>query len=101
MNKVLSSLGISKSSLQEYKQHPKFTGAVLRYNKEIFIEHVPDVINAMKDQAIGGNVHAGKIFLDWVQDIRDENPGAIQNPDVSEEEVLTVVAQLRKKKFNN
>lgn len=89
---------IGMPMFDKWRYRPAFTGLVFRLNKDLMANHIPDIVMALKDQALCGNTKSAELFLNWVQDVRDEDPGNITDPDVTEEEVLLVVRQLRKKR---
>jgi len=69
-------------------------------NREYFTNYIPDIINAMKDQALAGNVKAAEMFLQWVQEFHVENPNE-KSPteEATVEEVRMVIQKIKKKKI--
>lgn len=78
----------------------RFIRLRLGFCKQLFTDYVPDVINALKDQAISGNVRAAEIFLTWLDEYRKENPGNIEPElEANEQEITAVLIKIRQKKI--
>lgn len=62
------------------------------------MNYVPDVILAMRNEAIAGNHQAAKIFLDYVGELEGKSLFEGDDYDVDYEEVKMTLKKLRLKK---
>lgn len=70
---IMGKLGISETVYYYWLRHPKFNDARRDFVKQYYKDDIPDVLNAMKDEAIAGNPQAAKLFLEYVDDF-DKDP---------------------------
>jgi len=98
MMDVCRELGVERRALTKWKNHPKFTAMVNQMNREYFATYIPDVINAVKDQALAGNIRAAEMFMKWVSDFHTENPEEAGIEEATIEEVRMVIQKIKRKK---
>lgn len=96
---IMGKLGIGEGTYYYWLNHPKFNEARKEFVKQYYKDDVPDVLNAMKDEAIAGNPQAAKLFLEYVEDFdkdpRNFDPGG--NSPIPIMEVKQIIINLQQK----
>lgn len=70
---ILGKLNIKEATYYHWLRHPRFNNARREFVKQYYKDDIPDVLLALKDEAVSGNVIAAKLFLEYVDDFnRDE-----------------------------
>lgn len=98
-------LGISEPTIHSWKNDPDIVDLTMNNVSKRFSDFVPDIVNALKDQAIAGSVPAIKLFLEYVTgaEFKGRQKEIYDNQryeeEVSEEEVKRILAKLKNKKI--
>lgn len=71
-------------------RNPKINSARKEFVKEYYKDDIPDVLLAMKDEAISGNPIAAKLFLEYVDDWNKD-----KNNDNDEEKLIIPRAEVK------
>jgi hypothetical protein len=64
-------LGISEPTIHAWKKMPEVILATKKTIENKFVDDIPDVLRALRDNALAGNSRAAKLFLDYIN-IGDE-----------------------------
>lgn len=87
-NFLMAKFGIAESTYYYCLRNPKFNEARRDFTKQFYKDDIPDILMAMKDEAISGNERAARLFLeyidDWNKDPRSIDPGAPQVVNIAE-----------------
>lgn len=98
-NFLMAKFGIAESTYYYCLRSQKFNAARREFTKQFYKDDIPDVLMAMKDEAISGNPVAAKLFLeyvdDWNRDPRSIDPEAPTTINVNE--TKTIVYNLQQK----
>lgn len=93
-------LGISQSNYYYWMRHPLVVKAKRQLTKNYFNDDVPDVLMALKNEALAGNVRAAEIFLQYVDDWKeDEIRGSEREVVYTPDEVKVIVRKFKTKKI--
>lgn len=88
---------ISKSGYHYWLNHPRIIEVKSVMTKLFFSDWVPDVLLAVRNEALNGNEKAAKLFLDYVKETGvDEDQ---EETIVDYEEVQLILKRIRKKKI--
>ena len=102
---AIQELKISEPTIHAWKKDADIQHAVKRIIKKKFSNAIPDVVLALRDQAISGNVQAAKIFLEYVDDwkLTHKKVNDIINPVertiMTKEQVQECLAEFRANKI--
>lgn len=103
-NEILGRFGISEGTYYYWLRHPKLNSARREFVKQYYKDDIPDVLMAMKDEAIAGNPVAAKLFLEYVDDFnkdeRTKDPNEV-NPVLQKGEVRIIIQQLTNKFYGS
>jgi len=89
-------LGVKVDTFYYWLRNPAFNKARAALTKQYYQDDVPDVLMAMRDEAMAGNERAARLFLEYVQDW-NKNPNNPADEDV--EDPLTIVKVNEAKKI--
>jgi hypothetical protein len=67
-NFIMAKIGISQDQYYVWLRDEKFNFARRDFLREYFKDDIPDVLMAMKDEALAGNERAARLFLEYVDD---------------------------------
>lgn len=93
-------IGVNTSTLRNWRTLPDIMAAVRELTQAMFADYVPDVIMAMKNEALAGNVHAARLFLEFVDDIHRDDP-ALNRPNWNKKEVNIIINNLEQKFYGD
>lgn len=101
---ILAKLGVTEASYFYWIRSPKFNKARRDFVKQYYQDDIPDVLMAMKNEAISGNERAARLFLeyvdDWNKDPRSVDPDEPINA-IKTKEVKIIINQLQQKFYGN
>jgi hypothetical protein len=71
--------------------------------KQYYKDDIPDVLMAIKDEAISGNPVAAKLFLEYVDDFNKDSKNGVDEtpPPIPKGEVKIIIQQLTQKFYGN
>jgi hypothetical protein len=85
---LMAKFNIAESTYYYCLRSPKFNNARRDFTKQFYKDDIPDILMAMKDEAISGNERAARLFLeyidDWNKDPRSIDPAAPQVVNIAE-----------------
>lgn len=98
-HKIKARLNISDSAYYYWMRHPVVLKVKRILTKRYFQDDIPDIIQALRDEAVSGNERAAKVFLDYVDEWQqeDENKPVIQVLNI--EQVNVLLDEFRQKKL--
>jgi len=67
-NFIMAKIGISQDQYYVWLRDERFNAARRDFVREYFKDDIPDVLMAMKDEALAGNERAARLFLEYVDD---------------------------------
>lgn len=85
---TMGRLGITRSQYDYWLRHPVILKAKAVLTKRYFQDDIPDILQAMRDEAISGNVKAAEVFLKYVDEWQAEEEAQRE----VKKEVMTKVA---------
>jgi len=97
---LIGKFNINLSQYYYWLRHPNLNAARREYVKQFYSDDIPDVLMAMKDEALAGNVHAARLFLEyvdeWDKDPRSKDPDERELP-IPASEVKVIIYNLQQK----
>lgn len=100
---IIARLGITEPTYYHWIRHPRFNDARREFVKQYYKDDIPDILMALKDEAIAGNPVAAKLFLEYVDDFNKDERKSGNNPDDSpgllKTEVKIIINQLTQKLY--
>lgn len=97
---IIARLGIVESTYYYWIRSPKFNKARRDFMRQYFQDDIPDILMAMKNEAIAGNERAARLFLEyvdeWDKDPRNADPNELPKA-ISTKEIKIVINQLQQK----
>lgn len=101
---IIGKLGITDGMYYSWLRNKRFNLARREFIKQYYQDDIPDVIMAMKDEALAGNERAARLFLEYVDDwdkdplnIDPDNPNNIKPIN----ELKIVINQLQQKFYGS
>lgn len=96
---IMGKIGISETQYYNWLRDPRLNEARRQYTKQFYQDDVPDILMAMKNEALAGNERAARLFLEYVADWdkRDTLDPAKQKPPIPINEVNIIIKQLEQK----
>lgn len=101
---ICARLDITEYQYFSWLQNKKINEARRALVKEYYKDDVPDVINAMKMEALAGNPMAAKLFLEYVDDFNKEEKKKepFVRPDMlPPQEINAIIINLEQKFYGN
>lgn len=100
---IMARLEITERVYYYWIRHPKFNDARREFVKQYFKDDIPDILMALKDEAIAGNPVAAKLFLEYVDDFNNEPGNKLldQPPPIPKGEIKIIINQLTNKFYGN
>ena len=98
--KSVVALGLGNTvTYDNWARHPKILEIKKILTKRYFKDSIPDILLALQNNALMGDVPAAKLFLSYVDNFDMEDKTAIQNNiNVTSDELSTMLNNLRDKK---
>lgn len=96
---MLGRLNISRTSFYRLMNDERTIALRKKLSKRWFSNYVPDVVMAMRNEALAGNERAAKIFLEYVGELEDKGVIDDDDAEVTYEEVKIVLKKLRVKRI--
>lgn len=94
-------LGVDRSTLSRWKKNRRVLILVKELMKRYFVDDLPDILNAMKVEAMSGNVPAAKLVIEYVEDYmkRENNINNVtqNNIYIGKEDVKAKLTELKNK----
>ena len=91
-------LGVEYRKFEYWKTHPVITKIRMELTRLHFFNDIPDVIMAVKDNALRGDTRAAELFFEMVLELKlHDQANEPPAPYVSQEEVAVYIVQIRKK----
>jgi len=96
---IIGKIGITLNQYYDWLRHPKFNEARRQYTKQFYQDDVPDILMAMKHEALAGNERAARLFLEYVADWdkKDLTDPEKQRLPIPIQEVNIIIKQLEQK----
>ena len=99
-SKICGELGITWRQYDYWKRHPKITRLVETLTLNYFRDDIPDVLMAVRNAALAGDVAAAKTFFEMITDkLSKATEEFYKRQIVSKGDVTTVIEELRRKKI--
>jgi hypothetical protein len=101
---IMGRFSLNESGYYYWTRHPVINEARRYYTKQYFQDDVPDVLNAMKDEALAGNPAAAKLFLEYVFEANKDNDERAENEnkrDPDRDAVKTIIKNLTLKIYGD
>lgn len=100
---ILTRTGLSEPMYYYWLRHPRFNEARREFVKQYYKDDIPDVLMALKDEAVSGNPIAAKLFLEYVDDFNRDpaNQDPDEKPAVNRSEVRIIINKLTQKFYGN
>ena len=97
---TMGELGITRAQYYYWLRHPMILQAKRILTRRYFQDDIPDILQAMRDEAIAGNPKAAEIFIKYVDEWeKDEDDNrAIRREILSKAEVGDLLKEFRDKK---
>ncbi len=73
---IMAKYGLTKRQYYYWLRHPEILRVKRILTKRYFQNDIPDILQAMRDEAIAGDTHAAKLFIEYVDEwakIEDDN----------------------------
>jgi len=98
---TMGKLGITKMQYYYWLRHPMILKAKRLLTKRYFQDDIPDILQAMRDEALSGNPRAAEIFLEYVDEWKqdEEDSRAIKREVFSKVAVQEMLDEFRNKKL--
>lgn len=96
-DRLVAELGITQQQYYYWLRHPKLTKAKREMVKTYFLDYVPDVLMAMKNEAVSGNERAARLFLEYVDDFKNNDPNVEPPLRLPKSEVNIIINKLEQK----
>ena len=98
---TIGRLGISKTTYVMWIKHPTILKIKRILTKRYFQDDIPDILQAMRDSAIAGDSKAAKLFLEYVDEWKqdEEDASAIRREVLSRVAVENILRNFRNKKI--
>ncbi len=91
-------LGVPEKSLNYWKNHPVITKIRMELTRLHFFNDVPDVMMAVKDNALRGDTRAAQLFFEMVLELKlHDEQNLPAPPNTGAGEVAIYLIQIRKK----
>lgn len=99
--KTAVALGLLNTvAYDNWARHPKILEIKKILTKRYFKDSIPDILLAMQNNALMGDVPAAKLFLQYVDDFTVDEQKQIQNNiNVTPEELSVILGNLKNKKI--
>lgn len=93
-------LGITENQYYYWLRHPMILKAKRILTKRYFQDDIPDILQAMRDEAISGNPKAAELFLKYVDEWQadEDDARAIKREVLSKVAVAELLTKFRAKK---
>lgn len=100
---IIRKFNISEKEYYYWLRHPGLNEARRRLVKQYFIDDIPDVVMAIKNEAMAGNERAAKLFLEYVDDWQPkmEAPLPVSSVQLPPAEVNIIINNLHQKFYGN
>jgi len=101
---IINRFNLTEANYYYWLRHPGLNEARRLLVKQYFIDDVPDVIMAMRNEALSGNERAARLFLEYVDDFQktpllpDPND---KPPAIPISEVNIIINNLEQKFYGN
>jgi len=81
-------------------RHPSILKAKRILTRRYFQDDIPDILQAMRDEAIAGNTHAAKLFIEYVDEWKqeEEDRRAVNREIFTTVEIEKLLSDFRDKK---
>lgn len=98
-HKTRARLDISDSAYYYWMRHPAVLKVKRILTKRYFQDDIPDIVQALRDEAVSGNERAAKVFLEYVDEWEkvDDNKPVVQVLNI--EQVNILLDKFRQKKL--
>jgi len=94
---ILAKFGIGKDTYYNTLRSKPFNAARRDFVREFYKDDIPDVLMAMKNEALAGNERAARLFLEyvdeWSKDPRSEDPNETNKFNVQEAKQIIINLQ--------
>lgn len=98
---IIGKLGITERQYYMWLRHPRFNDARREMTKGFYQDRIPDILMAMYNEAIAGNERAARLFLEYVDDWKKEQPEANTPVPLPPQEVNIIIQKLEQKFYGN
>lgn len=95
---IMGKFGITLSKYYYWLNHPKIIQIKNELSKYFFADYVPDVILAMRNEALSGNPKAAELFLEYTNAIEKEQQET-ELDNMEYEEIQLILKKIRKKRI--
>ena len=93
-------LGVSEPTIHAWKKEPAVVLSVRKTIENRFADDIPDVLLALKNNALAGNPRAARLFLDYVDPGYDQDI-VLPRKEYTKQEVDEIIKDLEKKFYPN
>lgn len=69
---ICGKLGIDQNTYYSWLRQPRFNEARNELVKQYYKDDIPDILMALKNEALAGNERAARLFLEYVDDFNKE-----------------------------
>jgi hypothetical protein len=100
---IMAKLGITENVYYFWLRHPTINRARRELVKQYYQDDIPDILYSMKMEALAGNERAARLFLEYVDDFRSEDPSNpnIAPPKIPLKEVNIIINNLEQKFYGD
>lgn len=97
-SEVCGRLGISHTAYYNWRNHPTMQKYVKELRRRYFNDDVPDIMLALKHNALAGDTNACKIFLDEVRE-QEEISEIKRGKIITKDGVVAIWEEIKEKKI--
>lgn len=94
---IMAKIGLTQAQYYTWLRHPKIIAARREMVKAYYHDDIPDVLMSMKNEAIAGNERAARLFLEYVDDFKKDNPDLDPPTRLPKKEVNIIINKLEQK----
>ena len=91
---IIAEYNISPANFTYWQHHPKVLNAKKRLTKLWFQDDVPDVLMALRQKSLAGDVNAQRLFLEYVDQHTDIN---IDPMKMNKQQIFITIKELHQK----
>lgn len=96
---IMGKYNISEAQYYYWLSHPMVLRIKRIFTKRYFANDIPDIIQALRDEAISGNERAAKVFLEYVDEWNAENENKPPINILNIEQVNVMLNEFRQKEI--
>ena len=97
LNEILRKFNIKRQKYYYWHSHPDILRLKSVLTKRYFHDDIPDILQAMRDEAIAGNAKSAELFFKYVDDWDLEKDRPVQVNILQIDEVKTMLNNFREK----